>query len=77
VLEAARPRSGCQNGQGRALFQAADLSLYPQRGAEPGELYRASPVKALTPFIRALLHGLITAKAPTPNTTILAIRIPT
>lgn len=46
-------------------------------GAGPGELYGASPVRALTPFIRSLLHGLITAKAPTPNTTILAIGIPT
>lgn len=46
-------------------------------GAGPRELYGAFPVRALTPFIRALFYDLITTKAPTPNTIVQAIRIPT
>ena len=50
VLEAGSSRYGCQYGQARALFQAADSSLYPHITSQ---LFKVSLLKALIPFIRA------------------------
>lgn len=37
LTEAAVPRSGCQHGQARALFQITDFSLCPPRWKGPGK----------------------------------------
>ena len=54
VLEAGSLRSGYQHGHKRVLSWAADF-LYPNSVKEARELSGASFIRALIPFMRALL----------------------
>lgn len=59
ALDARSLKLGCQCGWVRALFQVAGSSLCPHVAEG------ASPVRALTPFVRAPPLQLITSQRPT------------
>lgn len=64
VLEARRSRLGCQRGQEKALFWVIDFLFYPQMAEEGQGLSGSSFLKALYPFMRALLSRPNHLKSP-------------
>lgn len=80
VLEAGRPRTGCQHGQSlvTALFWAAVFSLCPPMVEEARELCGVSLVRALIPFRKAAPSWPNhIPEVPPPTTITLVINIST
>ena len=65
VLESGRARSGCQPGWVKALFKAADFSLYLHMVEGVRELFGTSFIRALIIFKRVFYpHDLSTSRRP-------------